>query len=790
MNIFEFPKDVMCKRFFLLIGLITTSWLWAQDFSGLWEGHFSYYNVSQVVKGNNKIYAATENAVFSYDTQTSALETITTINGLSGQTISTISYSEAYELLIIGYVNGLIEIRFDNDDEVLSVVDIIEKPTIIASNRRINHFNIDNNWVYIATDYGISVYDLERLEFGDTYFIGSSGEQIQVSQTTISGDYIYASCLGGNGIRKALVNDSNIIDFNNWQTVSSGNFVAIKAAFNQLYAISLSRRIYSITNDVLSELFLYPDVPSDMTFVDDYLIVTTTDSVYVYNDSFQVVAQISDDPMFATDFTSAVIEGEYLYIGTTDYGMLRTLVQNPLTFEEIRPEGPLLNNPFALLAGPNGLWTTYGEHNIFLNPYPLNSRGLSYLQDEQWHNIPFSELLGARCLKQIAVNPLDNNQAFIGSYFDGLLEINDTIPTFLYDENNSGLDDLVLPSNPSYTGDLRLSCITFDSSGLLWSLTNFVDPALKVFNPSSNSWQSYSIEAAVELDNNGYSDLVIGNDGTKWIATYEYGLAAFNENNNGIKAKSINRENGNLPNDYVTALALDNRGTLWIGTFAGLRVLYNTSNFFEDETVQTNDIIILEDGIAKELLFQQQITDIKVDGSNNKWVGTGNSGVFYFSSDGQQTIFHFTTDNSPLPSNIINDISIDNTSGIVYIATSRGLVSFQSGGSSPLEDLQSAYAYPNPVRPQFDIVEQKVKIKDISENVNIKITDIEGNLVAEAQSRRNLRYNGYNLEIDGGTAYWNGKNLANNVVASGVYLIMLSDLDTFETKVLKLMVVR
>jgi hypothetical protein len=88
------------------------------------------------------------------------------------------------------------------------------------------------------------------------------------------------------------------------------------------------------------------------------------------------------------------------------------------------------------------------------------------------------------------------------------------------------------------------------------------------------------------------------------------------------------------------------------------------------------------------------------------------------------------------------------------------------------------------------MVDEKIKIKGISENVNIKITDIEGNLVAEGQSKNNLRYNGYNLEIDGGTAYWNGKNLANNTVASGVYLIMLSDLDTFETNVLKLMVVR
>ena len=88
------------------------------------------------------------------------------------------------------------------------------------------------------------------------------------------------------------------------------------------------------------------------------------------------------------------------------------------------------------------------------------------------------------------------------------------------------------------------------------------------------------------------------------------------------------------------------------------------------------------------------------------------------------------------------------------------------------------------------MAQDKIKIVGLSDDVNIKITDIEGNLVAEAQSRINDRYSGYNLEIDGGTAYWNGKNLANNEVASGVYLIMLSDLDTFETQVLKVMIVR
>jgi len=143
-----------------------------------------------------------------------------------------------------------------------------------------------------------------------------------------------------------------------------------------------------------------------------------------------------------------------------------------------------------------------------------------------------------------------------------------------------------------------------------------------------------------------------------------------------------------------------------------------------------------------------------------------------------------------LPSNNVNEIALDGNSGVIYFGTDRGLVSFNAGGSETQDELAAAFVYPNPVRPEYDALNEKIKIKDISDNVNIKITDIEGNLVAEAESRTNLRYRGYNLEIDGGTAYWNGKNLGNNQVASGVYLIMLSDLDTFETKVLKLMIIR
>jgi len=781
----------MIKRFIVFLVFLIPFAHNAQDFSALWEGHFSYYNITDVTQGNDKIFAAAENALFSYDINTNELEKLTTVQGLSGEIISTIHYSEAYQLLLIGYENGLIEIVFDTDENVLSVVDIIEKPTISPESKRINHFNEYNGLVYISTNYGISVYDLERLEFGDTYFIGTLGSQIPVKQTTIFQDYIYAACLDGNGVKKGLSTSDNLIDYQQWQTLIAGNWEAIQTVGDNLYAIRTNRNIYNLNNDVFTLLFNYDDLVLDAKEVNNQLIVTTKNNVFVYDSSFNLLSQVSIPIEFQTEFTSATIDSEFIYIGTKDFGSLKTPINSPFTFEEIRPQGPLLNNTFSVEAQANNVWVTFGEYDLFYNPYPLNRRGISHFKEDDWINTPYEKVLGAVSLNTISVNPFNSDQVFISSFFSGLLEVNEENPTTLYNETNSGLESLALPSNPNYI-DIRVGATRFDSSGLLWTLTSRIDRPLKSFNPSSNQWQSFSFTDVIPdgfTDDFGFGDIVIGNDGTKWVGSYSHGIIGFN-NTAGNVIKSLSKEIENMPSEYVSALALDNRSHLWIGTLRGLRVLYNTANFFTDDNVRVEEIIILEDGTAKELLFQQFVSDIEVDGSNNKWVGTIGAGIFYFSSDGQETIFHFTKDNSPLPSNNVSDISIDSSQGVVYMATERGLVSFKAGGSSISEDLVDAYAYPNPVRPTYNIVDEKVKIKGISDNINIKITDIEGNLVAEAQSRINLRYNGYNLEIDGGIAYWNGKNLANNIVASGVYLVMLSDLDTFETKVLKIMVVR
>ncbi|MDN3664795.1 two-component regulator propeller domain-containing protein [Algibacter miyuki] len=781
----------MLKRVILFLIYMLPLLQFGQDFSNLWEGYFSYNIINDVVKGNNKIYAASENAIFSIDLDSNVLDEITTVHGLSGETISTIYYSETYELLVVGYENGLIEIVFDNDDNILTVVDILDKNTIQANDKEIKHINAVDQFIYLSTGFGISVFNLERLEFGDTYFIGDLGTQIEVNQTTIFEDYIYAACRDGGGLKKAPLSSPNLIDYRNWEQVSAGEFLAVQANADKLYAIQTNRRIYEVNNNVLTSLFLFTNTPVDLRSVENQLLVSTEDDIYMYNASFNLISQASVITDFDTEFTVATVAGDEIFIGSQDFGVLKTAVLSPTIFEEVHPDGPLLNSVFSIEADARGVWVTYGEYSLFYEP-TLRARGVSRLNDDVWVNTPYADVFGARDLNTIVVNPSNRNQAFVSSFFHGLLEFNDDVPTVLYNQNNSGLESLSLSPTSTYVS-IRVSGIAFDSNGLLWSITSLVNRAIKSFNPTNNQWNSYSFESIIDnpvYDNLGFGDLIIDNNNTKWISSFSKGVIGFNENNGSPLLKSIGEIDGNLPTKTVRALAIDNRNQLWIGTDIGLRVLYNTSNFFTDDDVAADEIIILENGIAKELLADQFISDIKVDGANNKWISTIGAGVFYLSSDGQETIYHFTADNSPLPSNNVNGISIDDTNSLIYFGTSNGLVSFKSGGSKSTEDLETVYAYPNPVRPNFDIVEKKVTIKNISENVNIKITDIEGNLVAEAQSRINLRYNNYNLEIDGGTVFWNGKNMANNVVSSGVYLIMISDLDTFETKVLKLMVVR
>lgn len=759
----------MKRKFLYVLLLIVAQSNFAQSKLS-WQGYFSYNEIKDLSASSTKVYAASENALFSKEAASNLIKTTTTVEGLSGQTISATYYSEIFKKKIIGYENGLLIVINEADESLIKVVDIINKQ-LPANLKKINHFMEHNGLLYVSCDFGIVQFNLKTLQFGDTYFIGDNGAEISVKQTAFFNGFIYAAT--SNGIRRANTT-GNLIDYNQWFVVNSGNWSGIETLDSELIAIDASGYIHRYNSTVFIGFLQLPQSSNDMRAVNNNLFVTTPNTVYVYNNQMILSRQISnvqvlDDKL---SFTCAIAVGEFIYIGTKENGLFSSSLSTQSGFENSTPSGPYRNNIFSIDVSPNQTWAVYGDYDLFYNPYGLDSYGVSKLSSSTWLNIPYSSVLEAKSITRIIVNPHNENEVYASSFFSGLLKIENDAPSFLYNDKNSGLETITT-EGPNYF-DVRINGTAFDKSGNLWVTNSRIKNGLKVLK-TNGQWQTFPISTVLEdPEATNYSNIAIDKNGTKWISTSSNGVIGFNESSNAFKKMTFGVDAGNLPIADVRSVAVDTKNQLWIGTTKGLRVLSNVGNFQSESQLKASPIIILEDNLAQELLYEQFITSIAVDGANNKWIGTADSGVFMVSPNGQETKYHFTVNNSPLPSNGVNDIKINSATGEVFIATNKGMISFKGIATEANENLNNVYVYPNPVRPEFS---GTVKVAGLLDKANIKITDIEGNLVYETIS-------------EGGTIEWDTSAFGKYKVATGVYMIFISAQDGGETKVKKVMIVR
>jgi streptogramin lyase len=763
------------KHFFLLLSLLILQNTFSQK-KNLWKGYFSYSEIKDISESSTKIYAASENAIFSKELLSGNVKTTNTIDGLQGQTISSIYHSENFKKTLIGYENGLMIVINEVDGSILTVVDIVNK-SISQSIKKINHFMEYEGIVYISCDFGIVQYNPLTLQFGDTYFIGNNGAQISVRQTAIYQNKIYAATFL-NGMRSASITNPNLNDFNQWTTLDGNGWSGVETIGNNLVGVSNTGFLYTWLGTFWGNQINLLQIATDIRKNGDYLIVSTKNQIYIYNPTLNQIATINSNQIldFEAQFTCATIINDMVYIGTKTNGVL-TKKLNDVSFQNITPDGPSKNAIFSVNASSKNTWVVYGGYPNNYNPYefyePLAKFGISKYNNKGWLNISYDELLGAKALTRVAVNPNNDEQVFVSSYYSGVLKLENNQATNLFTASNTGTDGLQTITG-QVPDDIRINVPAFDNQGNLWVTNASVNKALKVLQ-TNGQWKSYGLQSVNTTGKFEFGALAIDKNGTKWMGTRNNGVVGFNENPN-VLIKSFKEEanSGNLPAKGVRAIAVDNRNQLWIGTTNGLRVLSSVDSFFSEEKLETDAIIIVEENLAQELLFQQSIFDIVVDGANNKWIATADSGVFLVSPDGQQTIYHFTIDNSPLPSNSINDIDINGVTGEVFFATDKGMVSFKGTATDASENLNNVYVYPNPVRPEFT---GTVKISGLIDKANVKISDIEGNLVYETTS-------------EGGTIEWDTSAFGKYKVASGVYMIFISADDAVETKVKKVMIIR
>ena len=174
------------------------------------------------------------------------------------------------------------------------------------------------------------------------------------------------------------------------------------------------------------------------------------------------------------------------------------------------------------------------------------------------------------------------------------------------------------------------------------------------------------------------------------------------------------------------------------------------------------------------MLESQIINDIEVDGANRKWIATNGGGLFLMSEDGTNTIYSFSSLNSPLYSDQVNALALNHKTGEVYIASEAGIQGFKSSATESYLSFQSLEAYPNPVRENYF---GNIAIKGMMSNSEVKVTNANGILIC-------------NLVSDGGQAVWNGKNLENEFVPSGVYYFFATSKDGYSNAKGKVLIIR
>ncbi|TXD51837.1 MULTISPECIES: hypothetical protein [unclassified Polaribacter] len=773
------------KKYIFLCFLFVSSFVHAQvDYSDSWEDFYSYNNVKDFVKVDNIIYALVDNAFFTFDETTLEINKFSSIQGLSGERTSSIYYSSAFNRLVIGYENGLIEV-IDDQEAITISSDIVNFNQLGQKN--INHITEFGNTLYVSTPFAIVEYDIEKLEFGDTFFIGNGSTSLRINKTLVFENKIYAAT--EDGVFNADVTSQLLIDFNNWQQQFRGrNFSDIKVFDNQLF-VSEESKLFVLKNDVLTLVRDFSETIISLNSTNLQLTIALNNKAIVLDVSQNQIVEFKNTNDYDFTLTSAFFINNTVYLGTKEFGVLKTNVNQLNPYEEIHPEGPLENDVFSMAVKNNNLWVVFGGYDGTYTP-SQNRKGFSHFNGENWINTAFNPNFPVIDLNFISIDPNAENRVYISSMGDtrainsvstgGLLVVeNDEISTF-YNHLNSGLEDLE-PTLPNRV-TLRITGTKFDRQGNLWVANISRNEALKKLSPSGQ-WSSFNISSLQSIFAFGLSEIAIDNSNTVWIGTRRNGVYAFNERGNRKRALIATPNLGNLPDTDVLTVAVDKNNSVWLGTRSGMVVFRNASSIFDADVVNAQPVIIEENGVGERLLGDQRINSIVVDGADNKWFGTDNGGVLYTNPSGQKTLANFSKQNSPLPSNRILKISVDQDNGKVYFATDRGIVAYNSNVSPFGDVLAEVYAYPNPALKNHQTITIDGRNgTHLPKGTNVKILDVAGNLVYETNVVEGQ-------EVQGGKVVWNKKNLAGKSVASGIYIVLLSNNQGSETATAKIAIV-
>ncbi len=746
----------MLNKFLIILLVIPFKVLIAQDIPiGNWRDHLPYSDAISVSYGNNVVYCATNSAVFMYDKTDMSIERLNLVNGLSDIGLSKIKFNSYNNKIIIGYTNGNIDVLDENKN--ITNLSFIKNSNIVGS-KSINHIYLQGKLAYLSTGFGIVIMDTDKLEIVDTYLFGPLGSFMVTNGVTMDSLYIYAATT--QGVYFANKNNFNLFDFNVWSllpdlgTLDYSNIVT-HSGF--VFASSESTvwngdTVFYNASGVWQKFLPNGFNIKNLNESQNNLLIAYDNAVEKYDFSLIKTATITTyKGLFNVKPYEVIVDNEdFMLIAEESHGIIRT--RDNWNGEVITPNGPSSSRVFEMDFFENELWVVSGAYDpVSYEPINVSKNLMNHKAGDLWDNIDENVFnangTNARDAVSVAINPNNTAQVFMGTWDNGLFELNNGLVSNIFIAQNSVLDS-------TFFGSTKIGALAYDDNNNLWISNSFTNNQLAV-KTLNNDWYSFGFVGGIS-SSNVFTDLIIDQNNYKWMIEPRAKSVLVFDDNNTISDKNDDRAvvNANIPGTNLYSIAEDQDGEMWLGTDEGVAVFYNSSAIF-DENITAEQIFIQQDGQTQILLGTEIVTTITVDGANRKWLGTQNSGVFLMSEDGTEQIEHFTTENSPLFSNNIFDVVINPKTGEVFFGTEKGIVSYKGTATDATDDFNNIFVYPNPVKPDFN---GTIAIRGLVKDTDVRITDISGNIVFQTTSL-------------GGQAIWDGKDFNGNKVQTGVYMV-------------------
>lgn len=777
---------------------------------------FTYFT-GKVLPDNN--FFPTSHSLFRYDKEGEELQSLSTINLLSDNTVSLIGYCSGGGYLAVVYSNYDIDLIYDNGD----VVNIPAYRLVSLSySKMVNSisFSSTGDMIYLATDFGYVAINAVKHEVAESGIYGealTSVARIGDRLLAIRGNSLLAADAAGNRFSIDDFEEVGVFDRPYLlQTLgdSKGLLLTYGGSPQAVRVITVTPSGVEVGNADNARVY-------NVSGNKDGIMVATSSSLWQYQ------ADGSRTTLTLPDNYRNVIASSYdyseIWLGNGRKGvssMERNGDDFVVTRDYMIPDAPApyISTHIAEHPSRGLLVINFGyDYNFWTINIQLPLL-LSGYKDGGWSNYSpiYTNPAQGSVIKTpngIAVDPDNPDYVYVSSVSNGVIRMNlkdssDIIHMSKPSDPGKNLPGFIAivadPMDKDRKWACRFSEPHFDTAGNLWmsyaDMDNQTEPTIHLMcweaedRRSTTSVSDFrapkwlrvkgvkctNVDEVVPLTYRTHRNWLLYSN-----KVYENAFAVIDTNgtptepsdDNVVIINTLYDQDGNAVSAHNVRCMWEDpsTGRVWVGHDEGL-FYFNPDDFMAGDGKVTRIKVARNDGtnLADYLLNLVPVNHITSDGAGRKWFSTKGGGMVCLSADGRSVEEELTSGLSLLPDDVVYCAFYIPSTNSMMISTSGGLVEYYlSHSASSSED--AVKAYPNPVRPDYTGF---VIIDGLPDDAVVKIVDASGNLVKE-------------LRAEGGEARWDVTNHGFKRVSSGVYFVMSSGIDSDEafTNVTKILVV-